>query len=190
MGMHWNEVKAEIEEEIDNLWFNEPLELELAMRGVFPGGAGAHQQTAGNIVFIFADSHAIGGYVIEAPIYAFLNDDLFTLEHCKRIFTEINMNKCRIMGANHGPDSKCPGAWLNMPKFQKFYVDLEGSLDTVTTKEELRSLLWSWFNYVDRFNKWVYTVFPWSELGDNLPLIAMKDLTPEDRALCEKAGLI
>ena len=141
MAMNWREVKNEIEAEIDKIWFDEPLELTLSKRGIFPSGAGAHAQAAGNFVFLFADTHAIGGFVIEAPMYTFLSDPNFTLEHCKTIFTAINMNKCRIMGANHGPNSKCPAAWLNMPKFQKFYLDIEACLDTVKTKEELRSLL-------------------------------------------------
>ena len=99
------------------------------------------------------------------------------------------MNKCRIMGANHGPNSKCPAAWLNMPKFQKFYLDIEACLDTVKTKEELRSLLWSWFNYVDRFNKWVYVLFPWDLIGKEIPLVTGKDISEKDLALCEEAGL-
>lgn len=189
MAMHWRDVKNEIEAEIDKIWFDEPLELTLSKRGIFPSGAGAHAQAAGNFVFLFADTHAIGGFVIEAPIYTFLNDPSFTLEHCKTIFTAINMNKCRIMGANHGPDSKCPAAWLNMPNFQKFYLDIEACLDTIETKEEFRSLLWSWFNYVDRFNKWVYVLFPWNLIGDEIPLITGKDISEEDLALCKKAGL-
>ena len=190
MAMDWRAVKAEIEEEIDRIWFDEPLELTVSKKGVFPSGAGAHEQAAGNFVFLFADTHAIGGFVIEAPMYTFLNDPSFTLEHCKTIFTAINMNKCRIMGANHGPDSKCPAAWLNMPKFQKFYLDIEACLDTVKTKEELRSLLWSWFNYVDRFNKWVYVLFPWSDIGDKLPLITGDAISPEDMATCKAAGIL
>ncbi|RHR10485.1 hypothetical protein DWX58_03555 [Pseudoflavonifractor sp. AF19-9AC] len=189
MAMDWRDVKAEIEAEIDKIWFDEPLELTLSKRGIFPSGAGAHQQAFGNFVFLFADTHAIGGFVIEAPMYSFVDNPSFTLDHCKTIFTAINMNKCRIMGANHGPDSKCPAAWLNMPKFQKFYLDIEACLDTVKTKEEFKSLLWSWFNYVDRFNKWVYVLFPWSAVGDQMPLITGKDISPADLELCKEAGL-
>ena len=76
-----------------------------------------------------------------------------------------------------------------MPKFQKFYLDIEACLDTVKTKEELRSLLWSWFNYVDRFNKWVYVLFPWDLIGKEIPLVTGKDISEKDLALCEEAGL-
>ena len=53
MGMHWKDVKAEIEKEIDKIWFNEPLELTLSKKGIFPSGAGAEGQAVGNFIFIF-----------------------------------------------------------------------------------------------------------------------------------------
>ena len=60
---------------------------------------------------------------------------------------------------------------------------------TRESSEELRSLLWSWFNYVDRFNKWVYVLFPWDLIGKEIPLVTGKDISEKDLALCEEAGL-
>lgn len=52
--------------------------------------------------------------------------------------------------------------------FWPFTLDIEASYDSIQTKDGLNSLLWSWFNYVDRINCWFYTVFPW-EVGKLMP---------------------
>lgn len=190
MAKHWKEVKDEIEQEIDLIWYDEPVELTLSKQGIYPSGAGAHGQAFGNMVFLFADTHAIGGFVFEAPMFSFIDSPDFTLQQCKTIFSAVNMNKCRILGANHGHNSKCPAAWLNLPKFQKFYEDIEQAFETVTTKDELRSLLWSWFNYVDRMNKWVYIIFPWDAVGKDMPLIHGDEISDDMMKLCKSSGIL
>ena len=51
MAMNWREVKNEIEAEIDKIWFDEPLELTLSKRGIFPSGAGALPRQRATLCF-------------------------------------------------------------------------------------------------------------------------------------------
>jgi hypothetical protein len=71
---------------------------------------------------------------------------------------------------------------MNLPKLSELADDIVDSLDSVTTKEELSSLLWSWFAYMNRLNKWFFMIFPW-ELGDHL-----KRKTPEEVKALVKSG--
>ena len=52
MKRDWKDVKDEIEKEIDAIWVNEPIEVTLTRKGIFPGRAGAYHDTYfGNLFF-------------------------------------------------------------------------------------------------------------------------------------------
>lgn len=188
MAKDWKEVKNEIEEELDRIWFKCPDELLLAREGIFPSGAGVHGQAAGNFMFMWGDSHALGKCCFAPCMYFYLSSDDFSLEQCKIIFERTNRLKCKILGLSLGEGSKCPGPWLNLPKFYKFSQDIVSSYDTIKTKAELKSVVWSWLNYVDRINHWLYTLFPLPVMGDLMPAKGYDDLTPDQMQRCRDAG--
>ena len=190
MAKHWTEVKEELEREIDAVWFDEPLEITLSKKGIFPSGAGTFGQAFGNLMFVFADTYSLGSLFFESPMIDFLTDDNFSVDHCKEIFYSVTMNKTRILGANHEAGSKCPAAWLNLPKFYQYFNDIYKSYDSIKTKEELYSLLWSWFNYIDRINRWIYIVFPWEVVGQMLPVIHGDAMTPEMIKMAKECGIM
>jgi len=187
--MNWKEVKEIIEKEIDKIWFDEPLELTCAKKGLFPGNAGTDGQAAGNFLFIWADSHSMGNLVFSPTMFHILDNPDFNLDHCKVIFQRMAQNKCKIAGMGLGKGSKCPAAWLNLPKFHKFVTMIIKAYDTIKTKEEFKDLLWSWFNYVDRMNKWTYTLMPMEVMGQMWPAKNEKTMTKAEQQLCVDAGL-
>lgn len=165
MAKNWRLVKEEIELEVGKIWYDEPIEVTMSKKGVFPSGAGTMGKYFGNLFFLVADTQAMGWWTVEPAMYGVLDDDSFTLEHCKRIFQYLNLHMTKLMGASNPPN--CPAPWLNLPKFWSFCRDMVDSFDTIQTKEELRDLIWSWENYVNRINRWFYVVFPW-ELGNTM----------------------
>ncbi|NLC10932.1 MAG: hypothetical protein GX767_01590 [Firmicutes bacterium] len=165
MGKNWRDVKEALEKEIDKIWFEEPLEVTMSKHGVFPSGAGTKGKYFGNLLFLVADTQAMGWWTIEPAMYAALDDELFTLEHCKRMFKYLTVHMAKLMGAELPPN--CPGPWLNLPKVWSFCQDIVDSFETITTKEDLKDLIWSWENYINRLNRWFYLVFPW-ELGNTM----------------------
>jgi hypothetical protein len=173
MAKHWRLVKDEIENEIDQIWFNEPIEVTMSKKGIFPSGAGTKGKFFGNLFFLVADTQAMGWWTIEPAMYSALNDEFFTLEHCKKMFKYLNVHMAKLMGESHHPD--VPGPWMNLPKFWSFTKDIVDALDTIADKEDLRSLLWSWMNYVNRMNRWFYNVFPW-ELGNTMDRVDSQQL--------------
>lgn len=165
MVKDWRAVKDEIEEEIEKIWFEEPIEVTMSKMGVFPSGAGTDGKYFGNLFFLVADTQAMGWWTVEPAMYSALNDETFSLEHCKRMFKFLTIHMAKLMGAELPPN--CPGPWLNLPKFWSFCSDMVDSFDTINDKEELRDIIWSWENYVNRINRWFYVVFPW-ELGNTM----------------------
>jgi len=172
MAKHWTEVKDEIEAEIDRIWWDEPEEVTMSKNGVFPSGASVDGQVLGNLVFLMADTQALGWKSAAPALRAALADPEFGLEHCKRMWRYTSLHIAKMLG-NEAPPG-CPAPWLNLPKLYRFSLDIDDALPTVGTKEELGDLLWSWFNYVNCLNRWFFLVFPW-HLGKEFPLVRHED---------------
>lgn len=165
MGKNWKDVKKAIHEEAIRIWFDMPEEVRMSRDGVFPSGAGTDNQYLGNLFFLNADTQAMGWWTIEPAIYSILKDESFDLDHAKKVFYYMNNHMAHLMGDVIIPG--CPAPWMNLGTLTQFAVDIADSYDSIQTKEEFLSLLWSWFAYVNRLNNWFYTVFPW-ELGHPL----------------------
>ena len=81
MSKHWKDVKAAIEKDIDRIWFEEPEEVKMSRLGIFPSGAGSHDQVLGNLFFQACDTQAMGWWTVGPAISAALSDDTFSVEH-------------------------------------------------------------------------------------------------------------
>lgn len=173
MARNWREVKEEIEQEVEKIWYDEPVEVTMSKKGIFPSNAGTMGKYFGNLFFLVCDTQAMGWWTCEPCMYGMIDDDSFTLDHCKKVFQFLNGHMTKLMGESN-PEHNCPGPWMNLPKFWSFYCHMVESFDSIQTKEELRSLIWSWENYVNRINRYFYVVFPW-ELGNSMNRVDPKD---------------
>jgi hypothetical protein len=173
MAKDWHLVKDEIEKEIDKIWWDEPEEVKMSKLGIFPSGAGTGGQVLGNLFFLVADTQGMGWWTGEPTVNQVIADPTFTLDHCKRVWKYVTLHMAVLMGEEDPPG--CPAPWLNLPKLWQFCKDIADSLDTVKTKEEFKDLVWSWFNYVNRLNKWFFLAFPW-HFGKEYPRIEPKDV--------------
>jgi len=182
MAKNWREVKDAIEAELDVIFFDEPIEITMSKLGIYPSGAGTDGQILGSLLFQVADTQAMGWWTIEPAMLAAMDDDFFTLEHLKRMWKYLTMHMAALMGQVAEPN--CPSPWLNMPKLYHFALDIADSFETVKTKDELRSLLWSWENYVNCLNRWFFLIFPW-EVGKLLPRKSEADI----KKLAELSGM-
>lgn len=174
MANHWTEVKDEIEKEIDKVWFDEPIEVTASRLGIFPSGAGAHGTCIGNLFFLISDNMALGWAMVEPAIYSAIADDTFTVEHCKRMFRYLDGCVTKLLGGKNEPE--CPAAWLNQPNTWKFYCDIVEAFDTIDNKKDLKSLLWSWQNYITRMCRWYHIIFPWDVVGSLSPSRKLEDV--------------
>jgi hypothetical protein len=166
MAKDWRVVKDSIEKDLDRIMWEEPVEVKMSRLGVFPSGAGTHGQYLANLFFLVADTQAMGWWTAEPAMQQALADPEMSLEHCKRMWKYTTAHMAHLMGDVDHP--KCPAPWLNLPTFSGLADDMLASFDSIKTKEEFADLLWSWFNYVNRFNRWFFLVFPW-HLGEAFP---------------------
>jgi hypothetical protein len=167
----WHDVKNEIEVDIDRIFWDEPVEVEMCRLGVFPSGANVHGQVLGNLLFLVGDTSALGWKCTQPTINFALKDASFSLEQCKNLWIAATIPIAKLVGDIDPP--RCPAPWLNLPKILMFAKEIKASFPTVNTKEELEDLLWTWFNYVNTYNRWFTIAFPF-ELGALMPLIDEK----------------
>lgn len=161
MKKNWTAVKAEIENEIDRIWREEPIEVTASRRGLFPSGAGSQGMATGNLVFQLTDTFTAGFGVSTVGMDTAIQDDSFSLEQCKRLFVALYGNIAEQLGGA----SKNGAAWLNLPKVRSFYQDIVDSFDTIFKKAELASVIWSYKNYLKRLYVWFSQVFTWEVIG-------------------------
>ena len=182
MAKDWRVVKDEIEAEIDKIWWDEPEEVTMSKLGIFPSGAGVDGQVMGNLFFQVADTQGMGWWTTQPGMAGLLSDPDFTVDHCKKTFKYLTRHMAELMGEVDPPN--CPAPWMNLGTLWRFYKDIEASYDSIKTKEEFANLLWSWFNYVNRLQRWYFLVFPW-HLGRSHPRIEKEDA----RKLAKLSGL-
>ena len=173
MAPNWKTVKDAIEEDLDRIMWEEPLEVKMTRLGVFPSGAGTDGQSLGNLFFLAADMQAVGWWTAAPAMKQALEDPDLSVEDCKRFWKYMTMHMVQLMGDISEPN--CPAPWLNLGKVAQFGEDITAAFDSIETKEELDSLLWSWFNYTQRLYRWFFLVFPW-HLGDQVPLKSKKEV--------------
>ena len=180
MARQWKDVKAKIEAELDAIMWEEPLEVKMSRLGVFPSGAGAHGQYIANLLFLVADTQAMSWWTTEPAMLQALEDPDLDVEACKKFWKYQTVHMAHLMGDADPP--RCPAPWMNLPKLSELCDDIVNSFATIATKEELGSLLWSWFAYMNRLNRWFFLIFPW-EVGDKF-----RRKTPEEVRALVKSG--
>ena len=161
MKKSWTEIKSEIEQEIDVIWYEEPREVKASNRGLFPSGAGSHGMATGNVVYQVADTYAAGFGCAAKAIEKILRDDTYSLDQVKDIFMTLYGYLTERMGGK----SPNGAAYMNMPKVWRYYSDIVDSIDNINSKEIFASLFWSFENYIKRLNMWFCQIFTWEVMG-------------------------
>ncbi len=169
----WRKVKDEIEADLDRIFWDEPVEVEMCRLGVFPSGAEVHGQVLGNLLFLVGDTSAMGWKCAQPTVNAALKDPRFNVEQVEAIWLAATMPIAKLVGEIDPP--RCPAPWLNLPKVLQFAKEIEESFPGIQTKEELEDLLWSWFNYINTLNRWFTVAFPF-EMGGLLPLRSKENI--------------
>ena len=167
MAKHWKDVKEEIENELDKIWFKKPVEFVMSERGYFPSGAGTDGSAVGNLYFLIADTSNIGRHVVEPCIYAALDNESIDVETIKTFWRYLTGGTARLVGSMAPPN--CPAPWLNLPNVWKFFCDILDAFDSIKTKDDFREIYYSWANYLTCLNRWAMVCFPWEYVWDKVP---------------------
>ncbi|MCK5671523.1 hypothetical protein KAI10_09070, partial [Candidatus Bathyarchaeota archaeon] len=139
--MSWVKVKNMIEDEIDRIFWDEPEEITMCKKGIFPSGASVGGQVLGNLVFLIADTQAMGWKCAKPAVSSAIKDPEMDLEVCKKVWRYSTLHIAKMLGDEDPPG--CPAPWLNVPNLYKFSTAIDRVLPEVKTKDELEDLLWS-----------------------------------------------
>jgi len=170
MAKKWQDVKADIEKELDLIWEDKPVEFRMAEAGWFPSGAGTDGSAIGNMFFLISDTSNIGRHVCEPAMWAAIRDDSVTLEQIQWWWKRLTGGTTRILGMwIDEPGSRCPYPWLNFGKVYDFYNAILDSYPSMESKEDFANLYYSWANYLNCLNRWAMVCFPWEHCWDKLP---------------------
>lgn len=161
MAMHWKEVKEEIEQELDKIFWDKPVEFQMIEKGYFPSGAGTDGSAVGNMYFMISDTSNIGRHVVEPMMWAAVGDETIDVETIKKMWKYATGGTTQLLGSEAPPN--CPAPWLNQPKMWKFYNDIVDSFPTITTKEEWVDVYFSWAQYLTCLNRWAMICYPWED---------------------------
>ena len=167
MAKHWMEVKDEIENELDKIFWDKPIEFQMSEKGMFPSGAGTDGSALGNMYFLIADTSNVGRHVVEPAMWAALNDDSIDVETIKKFWNYLTGGTCRLLGSEAPPN--CPAPWLNQPNMWKFYNDIVEAFPTIKTKADFQEVYFSWANYLTTLNRWAMICYPWEDSWDKHP---------------------
>ena len=176
--MHWTQVKDMIEDDLDRIFWEEPTEITMCKKGIYPSGANVGGQILGNLLFLIADTQAMGWKCAKPTVTSAIKDTNISLETCKQIWRYSTLHIAKMLGSKAQPG--CPAPWLNVPNLYRFSVAIDEALPTIQSKDELDDLLWSWFNYVDCLNRWFFLVFPW-HMGKEYQLVTQETIAELDK---------
>ena len=132
----WKEVQKAIEDEIQLIWLDEPIELKKFRLGIVETGAGAYDQYFSTWVFGDGEIRALGIYCVFNAIEACERkapNPVYSLEQCKDLF-KYGCAVCAEYVAYN----------MAMPKIWDFYNQLVASYDSITSKEDFAELLYSY----------------------------------------------
>jgi hypothetical protein len=150
MPMPLDELIQSIVDATDRIWLDEPPEIRRFREGIFESGAGSYGYAFPNMVFVNGDMRALSTWITPNAVMKALRDDLFTLEHCQRLFAWLNMVNVDFL-------AYC--GFVEMARFCHAIVD---HFDEMTSKHDFERVLQVWYAYANRMYLWVHHMFPWA----------------------------
>jgi len=145
---NWKKVKAKIEQTLDQIYLEMPLDVKKFKEGILPYNAGHNRQYLSALESLMMT--LMGWCFYSTPtITQILNDKSFTLEQCKKLVVLNNRNPARYTG------------YIAYPMVWNLWLEVETSLASIETKEELKELMVSWLFFINRMHFWNVQIFPW-----------------------------
>lgn len=170
--MHWTEVKAAIDAETRAAWSEEHDDIKRIRYGIIPTEAGSFDQYFSTLVFALTYSLTLGEHVV----YGFLKSA--DNEH-------VPLKALQEQTREHfGSGFEAPMflGYVLAPKAETLANDILSVLDDLKTKEEFKSLLGSYFTYLNILHWWLHVYFPWY-LGSAYPQVSASQLADMNRLM-------
>lgn len=150
--MNWADVKNNIDQEVKSIWSVESDDITRLRMGICHMEAGSFGQYFSTLVFALTYTLALGEHVVYGLVKGADNEKV-SLEALKELTKEhfvVGFRAPMFVG------------YVLAPKAESFAEDIIAALDSVTTREEFKALLGSYFTYQNILHWWLHVYFPWS----------------------------
>lgn len=150
MAKRWQEIKNEIDQEIERIRFQPPEEIiKIFKYNIVESGAGSYDQAFTTMVFTEGDCRCLAFYGTNYIVYL-CDDPLFTLDHLKTLVKTFVPISAEFLG------------YCGLRKLWRFVQDILACLDEIETTTDLKELMSSLTLYVAFLNAWIHHYFPWN----------------------------
>lgn len=150
--MNWTKVRQEIDAEVKRIWSEESEDITRLRMGICHERAGSFGQYFSTLVFALTYTLALGEHVVYGLVKGADNDKI-PLEALKELTREHFVEGFR---------APMFVGYVLAPKAETFAENIVAALDTVTTREDFKALLGSYFTYQNILHWWLHVYFPWS----------------------------
>ncbi|TMW71188.1 hypothetical protein [Alteribacter natronophilus] len=140
--------KKEVEEEITNIWINEPEDIFVLKKGYLPSGAGIYDQYFSVLVMLSGEMRSLGIHAF-ADLMAFAESPAFQMDQIRIMVKRILKIDCGVI------------SYFGLPKYGGFLNRYYALIDTIETKEEFIDVTRSMFTLTNRYQMWLHQIFPW-----------------------------
>lgn len=162
MAINIEKFKKEINEEIKNIWLEEPSELKKMRLGFIDSRAGSYGQYFSTYVFVDGEIRALG-YLCYSTLLRMVDDPKYDLYHLRQLARGLLPVCAEFLGY-----TGLKKVW----EFTKTFIDM---LEEIDNKEDFKDIVRSLTLYTNRLHGWVHFYFPWG-LGVLFPLRSSADL--------------
>lgn len=166
--MNWRELKADIEQETDTIWLNEPEELYRIRHGIGSSGAGSFGQYFSTLVFANVYTVTLGNHILYPLLHACEDPDI-SLDVLKKM-THYSLFS--------GLQPALLLSHVSTPKVNEFAQGIATVLPEISSKDEYRELVGAFKLYINILQYWALIVFPWhiGKLFPSMPVEKLKEL--------------
>lgn len=148
----WRQLKTQIEAKIDEIWIEEPAEIQLIKWGVNRKRAGSGGQYFSTLVQLETYTIILG----QRTLYTLMlmaskpETDIALVKRLTSAFLAETFNPFEFLGD------------LGLESVETLGQEYLKTFEQVQSKEEYIELTGALFTYVSRMHRWVHFLFPWN----------------------------
>ncbi len=147
MTKTWEKVAAEIREETEKVWLEEPLEIARLRMGVSEFGAGTGNQMFAVIINLNGETRA---FAVRVCFHL-----LKKVDH-----PDMGLEPLKMLAANFLPNNAGTMHFLGLKKIRVFSEEVLDVLDQVPSKEAFKELIGALYAYANRMMFWIHEITP------------------------------
>lgn len=142
------QLKKEIEEEVQRVWVREPDEIKRLRIGIIESGAGSYGQYFSPLVISEGEARTLGALCL-TTIFKVIDDPEFELSHIRKLSKMLIPVSASFLG------------YCGLKKLQDFNHRYLEIMEKTDSRKELKWVLDSLLVYANRMYGWIRFYFPW-----------------------------